>query len=472
MAAMSRMQASMDQARRSAQIDIYSYEALSTRPLIWIADYIDLAPELEMPPLQSVNYPFESTDQIPSFEIDSSINQLRTNSLIAFKQNNESVDSQFLRGIGSLEINLVNLKTTRSPEQGLHFNLAQNAIRDFYTVQIADDWRMLDWANSKLAWLEAQESTIERGIRAQLSSLNNEEDNASAIRGMIIEQHDLASDLAQNTSWNRTDIPESSSFREYVNNLSEDELEDELFNTSKSLWYDAPYAALNSLSDTLSILLPQRVDLFQSAIDTLGQASYAFSKSLDPLYDIQTQYTTILYGMAEEYREWRSSIRGLDPEAVDYSFQFTPYRGNYRILADDLTPPDIDEILITTSNEGYLNRTELEWSSTHPVEVAETSIAISEDTTSASYFTSLAQGNSSTFSTTRTDQASEEQEVSLTLRVRGAGGVPAVKKGQFKVQVNAIDDAESVQETVPLIPFDPSAPPEPIITGLDLLFVF
>ena len=56
--------------------------------------------------------------------------------------------------------------------------------------------------------------------------------------------------------------------------------------------------------------------------------------------------------MAEEYREWRSSIRGLDPDVVDYSFQFAPYRGNYRILADDLVPPTIDEIKVFPTQDG------------------------------------------------------------------------------------------------------------------------
>ncbi len=82
-------------------------------------------------------------------------------------------------------------------------------------------------------------------------------------------------------------------------------------------------------------------------MDTLNKAYGAFSLALDPLYDIQTRFTTTLYGMAEEYRTWRSTIRRLDPEAVNYAFQFLPYRGNYRILADDLIPPVIEDISIT-----------------------------------------------------------------------------------------------------------------------------
>lgn len=462
---LNQMRSSITQARRSAELDIYAFQTISPRPLLWLADYVDLAPELEESPQQLSDS--SSTTGLTSvpFAMDPVIARMQTRSLVAFKQNNESVDSQFLRAISGLENNLINLKTVRTPEQAFDFEIANNSIRQFYAQQIADDWEMLDWSNQKKDWLITQESLIEDGIRDHLSKLSDLEDPLSKLKQVAQQQHALSREIGQNTSWTRDDIPEGTSYNQYVNNLPEAEIENEFVRSAKALWFDAPMASLDHLSDSLSQQLKERIELYHAFSDTLNKVSDSFSKTLDPLYDVQTQYTTTLFGMADEYRIWRSSIRGLDPEAVDYSFQFTPYRGNYRILAEDLTPPVIKDIVVSPTTTGFYNQTQINWETEHPVELAEISLSIAEDTSKTTYFTSLATSTSTSYSTTKTDFTDNVKDVSLTLRVRGAAGVPVIKKGQFSVQL-APTEQESSSDEITLIPFDRSPPPSPKLSGL------
>ena len=464
--ALTKMRSSIDQARKSADLDIYSFQTISPRPLLWLADNVDLSPELEESPFTFLEDEEALSLSDASFQVDFGIASAQSRSLIAFKQNNESIDSQFIRAVGGLENNLVNLKTVRTPEQAFDFEIANNSIRQFYTQQIADDWKMLDWSKQKTDWLTSREPSIEEGIRAQLAQLSKLDDAQEKLKKAAVDQYNLALEIGENTSWQREDLPEETSYTQYVNGLSEKEVESEFLQSAKNMWFDAPLASLTAFSDSLTSLISERVDQFEIHSDTLSKVSDNFSKALDPLYDVQTQYTTTLFGMADEYRIWRSSIRGLDPGAVDYSFQFTPYRGNYRILAEDLTPPVINDIVVSPTTEGYLSHTSIEWETDHPVELAEISLSVSEDTSSTTYFTSLATSSSTSYFTTKSDSEKTEKDISLTLRVRGAGGVPVIKQGQFSVGVSPEGNA-SAQEEITLVPIDSSPPPSPTISDLE-----
>ena len=464
--AFNQMQSSIANARRSAEIDIYAFQTISPRPLLWLAEPLDLTPVLEISPIQLSDHSSKAHQGITTFSVDPTIAQQQINNLILFKQNNESVDSQFLRAVGGLEINLVNLKTARSPEQAFDFEIANNSIRQFYTQQIADDWDMLDWINQKRDWLISQESAIERASREKLPQLTELDDASNKLRQLAIDQHNLASEIAENSTWKREELTDGITYQDYVNNLSSEAVETEFSRSAKHLWYDAPLASLSMQSDSLSALIDERIEQFKVHSDTLNKASGRFSKALDPLYDVQTQYTTTLFGMADEYRIWRSSIRGLDPEEVHLALQFTPYRGNYRILSEDLTPPIINDILITPNTEGYLNQTVINWDAEHPVELAEISLSITETPSQTTYFTSLGTNTSTSYSTTKTETQQENKDISLTLRARGAGGIPVIKKGQFKVPVSPSSNLDT-QEDQPLVPFDQTPPPSPVISALN-----
>lgn len=466
MAAWQEMRAGLISAQQSAETDLFTFESLAPRPLIWTNNPKELTAEIRTSPLRSVSWPMQASDAFPAFEIDSNAFQLQSNSLLAFKQGNEAQDVQFLRSISGLELNLVNLKISRSPEQGVDFSRASSHIARFKARQLADDWALLSWSTSKQAWLEDQENAITRGIRDNLKAYTSRDDADAAMRTITQERFALLSEMAGLTDWKRDDLPEDTSFGQYIAGLEGKALEDEFQTTARDLWYDVPLTALTALQDTLTVLTEQRAEKFSTSLDTLNAAYGTFTRSLDPLYDTQTKFTTTLYGMAEEYSTWRASIRRLDPEAVNYAFQFDPYRGNYRILAEDLAPAEIEAIKVTPSGDAYFNETRITWTASHPVNISDASLAISQDTSTVSHFASVASGEDILFYTTKPDAQTTDRSVQVILRVRGAGGIPAVKKGHFTVPVDPRSSVELLAEETPLIPTDDTPPQTPTIANL------
>lgn len=465
-AALQTMRDRVGAARRSAQSDMFALGGLLPRPLLWNSDYFDLDNALSTSPLTSIKWPGQDEDELPGFEIDVAQVGLHNTNLLGFKQGNEGLDVQFLRTIGGTELNLVNLKIARSGQQAIDFNSATSTISRYHAMHIASDWEMLRWTEEKVDWLDEQETDVDRAIRENLKSYEKQENSLDAIKDITRKRYDEIQKLALDTEWTREDLPEDQRFARYLNDLDEAALKDEFATTAKDLWFDVPMAGLTTLRDTLTSLIGARNERFETGMDSLRKSYGAFTLALDPLYDIQTKFTTTLYGMAEEYRNWRASIRRLDPEAVNYAFQFLPYRGNYRILAEDLIPPQIDEIRITSTSDGFLNGTTINWTAEHPVELTETSLALTFNPGEQPQFASLMKSPNVQFTTAKPDAATTEQDVEVTLRVRGAGGVPAVKRGQFSVAVDPASTVPLSQLSSPLITGDETPPPAPTISNL------
>lgn len=466
MSAWQEMQAGLITAQLSAETDIFTFESLAPRPLLWTNNPQELIPEIRTSPLRSVSWPMQSSDQAPAFDIDDNTFQLQSNSLLAFKQGNEAQDVQFLRSITGLELNLVNLKIARSPEQAVDFSTSTSHIARFKARQLADDWALLSWSTAKRTWLEDQENALTRGIRDNLKAYTSKDNAEQSLRAITLQRYETIGEMANHTSWSRDDLEEGVAYSQYLAGLSGKSLEEEFQTIARDLWYDVPLASLSALEDTLTALTAERADQFTAGLDTLNAAYGAFTRSLDPLYDTQTRFTTTLYGMAEEYSTWRSSIRRLDPEAVNYAFQFDPYRGNYRILAEDLAPAEIEAIKVTPEGDGFFNETRITWTAEHPVDISDASLSIAQDSDTVAHFASVAAGKEMLFYTTKPDIETTERSVQVTLRVRGAGGIPAVKKGHFKVPVDPRSSTELLAEETPLIPTDDTPPQAPTISNL------
>ena len=464
--ALDKMRTDVDLSRQNANRDLYSFQVLTARPLTWISDIVELAPELSDQPIQSITHPLETNATYPGFVVNNATARLQEASIQAFKQNNETSESQFLRAITALELNLVNLKTTRSSEQAFAFNRANASIERYYARLLADDWEMHTWAGEKANWLADQKSSIENGIATYLRQVDAQPEPMSFMREHVLQRQALLDALGQTISWERDDLPEDTRYADYIDTLEEQELRNEFERSMQYLWYDLPLAALSYASDTLSTLLEERVQLFNADRDSLARSADRLSRALGPFYDMQTAFTTTLYGMAEEYRSWRSSIKGLDPSAVDYSFKFAPYRGNYRLLAVDLLPPTIDEIRIFTDEDDFSSAARIEWDAEHAVEVSEVSLSIAEDTMSTTYFTSLGTDSQYLLHTVKPDNATTERNFSVTLKARGVGGIPVVKKGSFTLSVDPATSSETPEDGLSLTPFDATPPPSPQIAAL------
>ena len=463
------MRISLNAARRSAESDIFSFEGLRASPLVWSSDHIDMIPELKSSPVQSIVWPLQSAENGPlpaGFTLAPNLPEFQKSNLLAFKQNNEALDIQFLRAITGLELNLVNLKIARTPEQAADFARATSEYQRFASQYIADDWELHRWSNEKLGWLRQQDNAINREIRDNLRAYARLENSEHAMRAITLERYNSLSRIAQNTSWRRDELLQGRSYDEYLNSLNRDALENEFVAIARDLWFNIPLEALETLNDSLPVLAERKSAKFAAGLDSLNAAYGRFTRTLDPLYDTQTHYTTLLYGMAEEYWHWRSSIRRLDPEAVHYAFQFLPYRGNYRILADDLAPPTIDSLVVSTSNNGFFSENKISWTADHPVAIAEHSISISHDSLRAAPLASLSESTEARFYTAKPDRSTSERSIDVVVRSRGAGGVSTLKRGQFVATVDPENGTSQADNETPLVPFDRTPPPLPEVTNL------
>ncbi|MEZ4701932.1 MAG: hypothetical protein R2834_16485 [Rhodothermales bacterium] len=457
------MTEAVETAERTAESDLFTLGGLAPRSVLWLSDQVDIPEDLKASPLIDATWPNASPTGTGRFEIDPNIQRLQTANLLDFKQRNEALDIQFLRAVGGLEMNLVNLKIARSPDQPMSYARAMEAVGAYYGRQTDAEWSLREWASGRRQWLAAQERQIDRSLDDQLNAVD---DKPEVMRSTILGRIARIRDIAGAAGWENEIVTDEAAFRQRVTQADAEALKGLYRSTGKWLWFDAPAAALAAAADTLGAIASERAGRYELLRDSIAGAYSAYTRALDPMYDMQTAMTTTLYGMAEEYKNWRSSMRQLDPEAVNLAFQFLPYRGNYRILAEDLIPPTLDALKIGIDTTGYTATSTISWSASHPIEVAETSVAITAASDTAAVFASVASLPAYSYTAIKRDVANRNQTYDVTVRVRGAGGLTASRSGRFTVPVDPAAQVPAPRPDSLLVPQDDTPPPAPAIAEL------
>lgn len=450
-------------AARSAETDLFGLASLAPRSLLWLTEEVEIPTDLNVSPVVRAEWPNETPAGRGGFEIDATVQDRQTTSLLAFKERNDALDLQFTRAVGTLELNLVNLKIARTPDQPIRYAEAVASLGAYHGRQADADWSLAAWATERSAWLAGQERVIERDIEDQLGAID---DKPEVLRRAVLARVDRLKEMAAGTGWINEAIADEAAFRQRVAAADPEALKTLYRTTGKWLWFDAPAAALLAAADSLTSRSTLRADRYAAHQDSIALAYGAFTRALDPMYDTQTAMTTTLYGMAEEYKNWRTSMGRLDPEGVNLAFQFLPYRGNYRLLADDLIPPSIESMKIGIEPAGYRSTATITWTAQHPIEIVETSIAIQQPSDSTSVFASVGALPALAVAAFKRDGADQTHTYDVTLRVRGAGGLSATRSGRFTVPVDPDAPAPVVRPDSLLTPLDATSPPAPVLAGL------
>ncbi len=450
-------------AAQSAETDLFSLASLAPRSLLWLTEEVEIPSELNVSPVLEATWPNESPAGQGGFEIDAAIQQRQTSSLLAFKERNDALDLQFMRAVGTLELNLVNLKIARTPEQPVRFAEAIASVSAYQGRQAEADWSLAAWATERTAWLAGQERAIERDIEDLLRDID---DDPEALRRAVLARVDRIKELAAGSGWANEPSADEAAYRQQVVAADAEALK-ALYRTSgKWLWFDIPAAALQAASDSLAARSTLRANRYVAHRDSITRAYGAFTRALDPMYDTQTAMTTTLYGMAEEYKNWRSSMGRQDPEGVNLAFQFLPYRGNYRLLAEDLIPPGIASMKIGIDPEGYRSTAKITWTAQHPIEIVETSVAIQRASDLTAVFESVGALPTLVLPAFKLDARDQAHTYDVTVRVRGAGGLGATRSGRFTVPVDPGAPALVLRPDSLLTPLDTTPPPAPTLAGL------
>jgi hypothetical protein len=450
-------------ARKSADADIFSLENLSPRSILWLTDQVELPIELRTSPIRDTTWPDETEGGRAGFAVDTSLVRRQRDFLHRFKTNNEVLDASFLRAIGNLELNLVNAKIARSPEAPADVARATAALAGVQAEEVSADWALRAWAIEKREALLGQERAIERSLEEQLGAVV---DAPETLRRMVDERLDRIKRVAAGTGWLPAELQDEPALRTRLAGADGEGLRSLFRSSGKWLWYDAPAAALAALADTLAVAGGERAAYYAARNDSVSAAYARYTASLDPFYDVQTAMTTTLFGMAEEYKNWRASIRGLDPEAVNMAFQFVPYRGNYRVLAEDLVPPRIDALKIGIEPSTFSTASRISWEVDHPVEVADVSVAVVADSDTTARFASVAAMGVLDHTAYKRDAADRTQAYRVMVRARGAGGLTTSRTGRFEVTVDPGAQMARGRPDSLLVPLDVTAPPAPALSAL------
>ena len=451
-------------AQRSSEADIYTLESLDPKPLLWAPESVPLDATLRQSPIEDRSWPNIQNNLSPGFSIDTALASSQAQGLVEARATQETLDLQFIRTIGSMELNLVNLKIVHSPDQARDFLQALEGLNKYYSAQINADWSLYDWAESKISWLRLQRPALQDGIQRSMATTRASSGGEGMMKRLTLARYNHALSFGSSIDW-QPEFP-GESYASYLDNLSGSELDEAFSSMAMALWYELPLEMLQNLRTDLLAQLEARESALHLVQDSVTRSYSRYTRALDPLYAAQTELTTLLYGVADEYKRWRSGFPHLDPDAVNFAFQFLPYRGNYRYLAEDLEPPVINSISVESTRDGFSSSSALTWEAEHPVELTSSSISILPDSTSGHRFLNIANQESVRHLAVRNTSGDPVQSYDVALRVRGAGGLATTHYGRFQVAVqpDAIDP--SLSDAREVLPADNTPPTQPRIEAL------
>ena len=451
-------------AQRSAEADIYTLESLAPKPLLWAPESMPIDASLRQSPITQRSWPGTENTRTAGFAVDAGLAAAQAQGLIDTQDNLETLDLQFIRAIGSMELNLVNLKIVHSPDQARDFQHAIEVINRYYTSQINADWALYEWAVAKITWLQRQRTELVDGIQRSMATTRASSGGEGMMKRLTLARYNHALQFGAAIDWKPTFPGES--YSAYLDNLSGSELDEAFSNMALSLWYELPLETLQNLTTSLLEQLEAREAALRLVQDSVTSSYSRYTRALDPLYAAQTELTTLLYGVADEYRRWRAGFPHLDPDAVNFAFQFLPYRGNYRFLAEDLEPPVITSIRAVSTLDGFSSRSTLTWEADHAVELVSSSISIRPDSTTGHRFLNIANQESVQHHAVRNTDRESIQGFDVALRVRGAGGLATTHYGRLQVAVDPEANNPTLSESREVLPADETPPSQPRIEGL------
>jgi len=260
---------------------------------------------------------------------------------------------------------------------------------------------------------------------------------------------------------------------------------------NRSLWYDMHYNGLlfyeeNQL-ELLDRVLNQMTEARQGILPDMANLTGLF----DEFYSIQSSLTAILWNMNNGYVDWRGTFEDSSEMFADAP-PVSQYTDRIQQLSNELIPPQIGNLSVVTNtiSNAFFTPVDIQWTVSHPVEVTE--IAIQYDLTggntntgildSQDDYITLGMPESNTGSIRLNPFLGIENRNGLTydtvnpqidfgLRVRGAAGNTAIRRGVATISFSANLIAGNYIDTPPVTtpnetgmnPGNPQPPQQPSI---------
>ncbi len=338
-------------------------------------------------------------------------------------------------------LNNVNVNTAAG-----NFRTAVENMEKYDAYRASHYWDQMNWANAQRTALTARRSGLYTAIGRETARYS---DNNFALHGLAAG----ASSFHVQAVLDPIDSGEAATARNRVMQALQTRpttpggktAHNDVFqDNARQFWYDFPNQGLRVLSDSARARASQVRNQQVTVMRPLLAAYRAFTSDVDDIYALKSELGTIVYGMADEYRRWRSdaisadSVEGISDVLAS--------------LGSSLEPPKINQMGFYANRTGNLNRATVSYIVTPPQggEVVEVSYAL-ERTASSSGSDNIYSSNSFYSAGKRSENGSESnqldvysfreslvdqtQSYEITLRARSSGGNVALRQGRFTANV-------------------------------------
>ncbi|MCH8488041.1 MAG: hypothetical protein LAT75_14355, partial [Candidatus Cyclonatronum sp.] len=238
----------------------------------------------------------------------------------------------------------------------------------------------------------------------------------------------------------------------------------------RNFWYYMHYNGLGAYMESyLNWIESGNVDDDKQArAADLFSNMHSITALADDFYRIQTQLTSVLWDLNNNYVEWRREIDRIQTEndggsedLLNIETDYSEYIANRTRLSEMLMPPVIStvEIQLNSQPDAVFTEAEIRWTANHGHKITETSFQYNVDGQTGSgglleglneYFTLGLDpdqaGNTGSVDgsitlmpvvkfgeRTETGFLTEDPEIDFGIRVRGAAGTTAVRRGSLRV---------------------------------------
>ncbi|MCH8486768.1 MAG: hypothetical protein LAT75_07875 [Candidatus Cyclonatronum sp.] len=225
-------------------------------------------------------------------------------------------------------------------------------------------------------------------------------------------------------------------------------------------------------------------DLRDEHRETVFEPVRALTGQIDSFYNIQANLTALLWNLNNSYVDWRLNMTDAE-ELLGDAPDISLYEQALQQLSQQLQPPQITAVIAeqTVTTNQSMTPAEIFFTATHPVEIIETAIQYriglplqdGEPIEPDNSFMTLGSATGSNIVLTASLVPGAEvinplsnPHISLGFRVRGAAGIPAVRRGSFRV-LNEFNAATigtpggSQTESGEVLPISAAPPQAPLI---------
>lgn len=422
-------------------------------------------------------------DTPPNFEIDESIEAQNSERLSEFRAAIAALDQQFqesiaavsaninkiddiLRGSTSLDLRVVapaiiwrpsalekqnsgftlNGSTGGSsllgvikytaPERSVNeiarvYRDAMQSINEFYALKFSYSWEMrevyqrrMNALNTNLTAMNTALTQLNSGLDAiaRLPSFFSGS-FASLVTGMYDLTYYRRLQVLRLVYKNENDgeqraINETNTFRGQLNASN---LVPNMSNAGQELWVGIHQRGLNELMTQVPIQVDADYDQFETRLNEMQTGFNEFTQIVDELYAIKADMTTTLFGMLDEYINWRTTTLRTNDN--------TAWQTRRAELAQLLEPPRITSVSFIPNkpSDKFYNRITFNWAATHPTAVVEYAYSFGDASDGATIATDnafLTVGSQTSYIHTvaKRNLAQTSQVLAFRVRARGAGG--------------------------------------------------